>query len=255
MAQTVLMVQMASERVRHGVVQRQQARWALAALGALAIPLGWAAPAGASESAAAPAAAAPVDPDRSYALPLGAAYAIGPLLAFGIGGLLSEAEASDNVAVAVAAPMFLAPAAVHLYQGASDRVAVSLVSMVGVTFAGTLAGGVAGYLENQIVCDPEQDSECQDRGTGTTILGAAIGTIVGYATSAVLDVALRSSTPGQSAPAHGAPEQAARAGSARLWLAPLGTDEARSRSAAVRRSPSANPLAADGLMIGLTLRL
>jgi len=252
---TAQMLQISSERVRHGVAQRQQARWAWAALGALALLLGRAAPASAGEPAAAPAAAAPVDPERSYALPLGAAYAIAPFLAFGIGGLLSEAEASDNVAVAVAAPMFLAPAAVHLYQGASDRVAVSLVSMVGVTFAGTLAGGVVGYLENQIVCDPEQDSECQDRGIGTTILGAAIGTVVGYASSAVLDVVLRSSTPGQSAPAPSAPEQGARAGSAQLWLAPLGTDAARSRSAAVRRSPSANPLAADGLMIGVTLRL
>jgi hypothetical protein len=217
-----------------------------ASLGAFALQLCSLPAVAADEAPAVPPAAAPAADRHGYAATLGISYALAPLFALGIGGLLSKEGASDEIAVAVAGTMFLAPAGVHLYEGAAERALLSLLSMVGLTFAGTLAGGGVGYLENQLSCDPEQNSECQDRGTGTTILGAVIGTFVGYTSSAVLDVAL-----GSSDPAERAAEPSTR--TAQLWLQPLLSDVARTGNPAPSRSASAKPLAADGLLIGLTL--
>jgi hypothetical protein len=167
---------------------------------------------------------------------------------FGIGGALSRAGFSDEVAVAVAAPLFLAPAGVHMYEGAANRAVGSVGSMVGLTFAGMMLGAGAGYLENQINCDPERDSECQDRGIGTTILGAGIGVIVGYASNAILDVALNS-----SAPTPPVAEPAPRAAS--LWLAPVNSGAGREQRATQQASASAKSPGPDGLVIGLALAL
>jgi hypothetical protein len=181
-------------------------------------------------------------------VPLGIAYALAPLAAFGIGGALSKSGFSDEVAVAVAAPLFLAPAGVHVYEGAPDRGVRSLGSMLGLTFAGLMLGAGAGYLENQIRCDPERDSECDDRGIGTTILGGAIGVMVGYASSAILDVALNS-----SAPEPAEPRATPRAAS--VWFTPVNSSSGREQAAPQQPSVSAKSPGPDGLVIGLTLSL
>jgi hypothetical protein len=215
--------------------------------------LGSARPSAAAD--AAPATAARSEAQGSYGVPLGIAYALAPLAAFGIGGAVSRSGFSDEVAVGVAAPLFLAPAGVHVYEGAPQRAVLSLGSMLGLTFAGMMLGAGAGYLENQIRCDPERDSECEDRGIGTTILGGAIGVIVGYASNAVLDVALNSSAPEPSL-AELAPEPRATPRAARVWFAPVNSNAGRDHQrAAQQASASANSPGPDGLVVGLTLSL
>jgi hypothetical protein len=235
-------------------------RRGVTAAGALLLQLAWAPAASAGEPSAQPPPAPAVVAERSYAVQLGAAYTIAPLLALGIGGLLSKAEASDEVAVAAASTMFLAPAAVHLYEDRSDHVALSLISMVGITFGGVLLGGAAGHYGNQLLCDPDQNSECDDHGIGVMIEGAVIGGFVGYIGSAVLDIVLRSSTPAQSTSEPSAVEkrvadQRSPAGSATLWLEPVSSAGVRGGLPAARRPGGANPLAADGLVIGLRMSL
>jgi hypothetical protein len=202
-------------------------------------------------SAAAAAAAPPLAPpaaatpaEGSYPGTLTVAYVAAPLLALAIGGALSEVEASDEVAVALAGTMFLAPMGVHLYHRADERAALSLLSMIGLTLGGTLVGAGAGYLENQLSCDPAQDSECQDRGIGTTIAGAVIGSMVGYVASAVLDVSLRSS----------APETDLSAATAQIWIAPARSATRSAELAVTGRGAGRAPLG-DGILIGVTLRL
>ena len=233
----------------HGVAQRQQGVLLAALLGAAL--LGSARPATAAD-------ATPVAPARSeakgYGVPLGFAYALAPLAAFGIGGALSRAEFSDEVAVGVAAPMFLAPAGVHLYEGAPNRALVSLGSMLGLTFAGMMLGAGGGYLENQINCDPERNSECDDRGIGTTIMGAAVGVVVGYASSAILDVALNSSAPAPAQP-QPASEPRATTSAASVWFVPVNSSAGHDRGAARPASASAKSSGPDGLVVGLTLSL
>ena len=175
---------------------------------------------------------------------LSASYLLAPLCALAVGGGLSKLDASDGVAVAAGSTMFLAPMAVHLYHGAGDRSVISLVSMAGITLAGTLAGGGLGYLGNKLECDPEHDSECSDQAIGTIIGGAVLGGIVGYVASAVVDVAFRSS----------APEADRSAPAAQLWLAPLGS-AAKVSADGARRSTAATRPIEDGLLIGVTLRL
>ena len=116
-----------------------------------------------------------------------------------------------------------------------------------------ILGGAAGYLENQISCDPDRDSECNDRGIGTTILGAAIGVVVGYASNAILDVALNSSAP-EPAVAEPAPEPRAAARAASVWLAPVHSSAGRDQETA-QQSASAKSPAFAGLVVGLTLSL
>jgi hypothetical protein len=170
--------------------------------------------------------------DGSYAGTLGASYLVAPLLALAVGGGLSELEASDELAVLAGGTMFLAPMGVHLYHQRADRAGLALGSMFGITLGAAVSGGVLGYVENVIACDPDRESECADRGIGTIIVGAVIGSGVGYVTSAVLDVAFRSSAP-EAAP--NAPP------AAQFWLVP-------SRAAA-------SPVSADGLLVGVTWRL
>lgn len=233
-------------RLDHGVAQRQHGTRVAALLTAALLT---AALLGSARSAAA-ADGAGATPARSeeqggYGLPLGIAYALAPFAAFGIGGALSGWGSSDEAAIAAAAPLFLAPAAVHVYEGAPGRAVGALGSMLGLTFAGTILGAGAGYLENQISCDPERDSECNDRGIGTTILGSAIGVVVGYASNAILDVALNSSAP---EPAVAEPARAALAAS--VWLAPVNGSAGRDQQAA-----RAKPPAFAGLVVGLALSL
>jgi hypothetical protein len=217
---------------------------AVTQLSLLALALGAASPAAATENAASVALpAAPAKPASDYPGVLSVAYLVAPLFALAVGGGLSEVGASDEVAVAAASTMFLAPMAVHLYHGTSDRSVISLVSMAGITLAGALAGGVVGHFGNTLTCDPNQDSECDDRGIGTTIGGAVIGSMLGYVASAVLDVAFRSS----------APEATLSAGAAQVWLAPLGPSSALA-DRATRRSAAPRPLE-EGLLMGVTLRL
>ncbi|HEU4579837.1 MAG TPA: hypothetical protein VFS67_16370 [Polyangiaceae bacterium] len=235
----------------HGVAQQQQ-RASLAALLAAAL-LGFARPAAAAEPA--PSGAARAEAKTGYGVPLTFAYVLAPLAAFGLGGAISEAGFSDETAVGVAAPLFLAPAGVHLHEGTADRALISLGSMVGLTFGGLLLGAGAGYLENEINCDPERDSECQDRGIGTTIAGGVVGVIVGYTSSAILDVALNSSAlepPAESAPAEPAPAQRTRR-AASLWFTPVNSGTSRDPLAAPRASGSNK--APDGLVVGVALSL
>jgi hypothetical protein len=132
---------------------------------------------------------------------------------------------------------------VHLAKGTPERAGISVMSMFGLTAGGLFAGAGAGYLENKISCDPDQNSECADRGIGTLIIGAAVGSIVGYLTSAVIDVGFRSSAPeaDEAAPR----ERVAAKPAAQVWVAPL---------SAPRRQGSA-ATHGDGLMLGLTLQL
>lgn len=176
---------------------------------------------------------------------LAGAYVVAPLFALAIGGGLSELEASDTLAVAAASTMFLAPMAVHLLHDQGDRALLALASLLGITFAGTIAGGGLGYLENEIDCDPDQNSECADRAIGTTIVGAALGSMVGYVTSAVLDVSLRSS----------APEAPSNSASLRLWLVPARAESGSNTPSVQLRAAAPNPLGVDGLLMGMTLRL
>jgi hypothetical protein len=236
-------------RPDHGVAHRQHSPL-IAALLAAAL-LGSARPAAAAEAPAATPARAQAQ--GGYGLPLGLAYALAPLASFGIGGALSRAGFPDEVAVGVAAPLFLAPAGVHLYEGNANRAVGSVASMLGLTFAGVLLGAGAGYLENQINCDPERDSECQDRGIGTTILGAGIGVVVGYASNAILDVALNSSAP-EPGLAEPAPEPRAAPRAASIWLAPVNSSAGREPKT-VQAVSSAKAPGPDGLVIGLALSL
>jgi hypothetical protein len=238
-----LRVKISMRRPDHSVAQRQHGT-RIAALLAAAL-LGSARPAAAADG---PGATPARSEDRGgYGVPLGIAYALAPLAAFGIGGALSEAGASDDLAIGVAAPLFLAPAGVHMYHGEPGRAVGSLGSMLGLTLVGTILGTGAGYLENQIRCDPEQDSECNDRGIGSMILGSAIGVVVGYTSNAILDVALNSSAP---EPAEPAPEPRA----ASVWLAPVNSSAGREQKAA-QQSASARSPSFDGLVVGLTLSL
>jgi len=239
-------VKISMRRPDHGVARRQHSP-RIAALLAAAL-LGSARPAAAAD--ATPATASPPAERGGYGGPLGIAYALAPLASFGIGGALSSAGFSDEVAIGVAAPLFLAPAGVHLYEGAPGRAVGSLGSMLGLTFAGTILGAGGGYLENQIRCDPERDSECADRGIGTTILGAAIGVVIGYASNAVLDVVLNSDEP---VPALAEPAPPPLAAS--VWLAPVNSGAGREQRAAQEASASAPSPAPDGLLIGLALSL
>lgn len=236
-------------RPDHAVARRQHSPL-IAALLAAAL-LGSARPAAAADAPAATPARS--QEKGGYGLALGLAYALAPLGSFAIGGALSRAGFPDETAVGVAAPLFLAPAGVHLYEGAPGRALGSVGSMVGLTFAGMMLGAGAGYLENQIRCDPERDSECQDRGIGTTILGAAIGVVVGYAGNAILDVALNSSAP-EPAAAEPPPEPRAKPRAASLWLAPVNSSAGRDQKT-LPASASAKAPGPDGLVIGVALSL
>jgi hypothetical protein len=183
------------------------------------------------------------DPDGSYTGLLTGAYIVAPLLAGAIGGALAEVETDDFTAVLAGSTAFFIPMGVHLAKGTPERAGISVMSMCGLTVGGLFAGAGAGYLENKISCDPDQNSECADRGIGTLIIGAAVGSIVGYLTSAVIDVGFRSSAPeaDEAAPR----KQAAAKPAAQVWVAPL---------SAPRRQGSA-ATHGDGLMLGLTLQL
>jgi hypothetical protein len=237
-------------RPDHGVAHQQQGTL-LAVLLAAAL-LGSARPAAAADSA--PAAPAQPEVEAGYGVSLGIAYALAPLAAFGLGGALSRAGFTDEVAVGVAAPLFLAPAAVHLHEGTPYRALGSLASMLGLTFGGMVLGAGGGYLENKIRCDPERDSECDDRGIGTTIAGAVVGVIVGYTSNAILDVALNSSAP-EPEVAEPAPEPRAVPRAASIWLAPVNSSAGRDPSAPQHGSASARSAAPDGLVVGVTLSL
>lgn len=236
-------------RPDHGVAHRQHSPLIAALLAATL--LGSARPAVAADAPA----ATPARPEQKggYGVALGLAYALAPLASFAIGGALSRAGFPDETAVGVAAPLFLAPAGVHLYEGAPGRALGSVGSMVGLTFAGTMLGAGAGYLENQINCDTERHSECEDRGIGTTIMGAAIGVVVGYASNAILDVALNSSAP-EPAVDEPAPEARATPRAASIWLAPVNSSAGRDQKTA-QALASAKAPGPDGLLIGLALSL
>jgi len=218
----------------HCVAAEQQRRrpTTLAGTSVLLLVLGSSSIVRSAEPSPSPSRPAASASGGSYAAVLGASYVAAPLLALAVGGGLSEIEASDELVVLAGGAMFLAPMGVHLYQHRADRAGLALASMLGITLGATLGGGLLGYVENEIACDPERGSECDDHGIGTIILGAVIGSGVGYVTSAVLDVAFRSSEP-EAAP-NALP-------AVQLWLVP-------SRA-------TASAISADGLLLGMTLRL
>lgn len=175
---------------------------------------------------------------ESYALSLTIAYLLAPGLALAAGGGLSELEVSDGVAVLGGAAMFVLPAGVHLYNSDGRRAGVSFATMLGMTFAGVLTGGVTGYLIGSRGCEGNEDSDACNRRIGTTIIGAAVGGVVGYVGHAIWDVAARSDVPKTpETSAHGAPL---------VWFYP-------SLSRRAEHGQRATEL--DGFQLGITLSL
>ena len=158
---------------------------------------------------------------ESYRGALTASYVMAPLLALGVGGLLSGMEADDTWAVLGGTAMFLAPAAVHMGNGNVAQGPLSFLLLAGSTGAGMLLGGLTGYYVDAADCDPDQDSDsCDFAGFAGLVVGTLIGGVVGYTGFAIYDVSENGAVPlDESATDHARLE---------LWLSPVAAPQ-RSR--------------------------
>jgi hypothetical protein len=173
---------------------------------------------------------------ESYRGALTASYVMAPLLALGVGGLLSGMEVDDTWAVLGGTAMFLAPAAVHMGHGNVTQGPVSFLLLAGATGAGVLLGGLTGYYIDSADCDPAQDSDgCDFAGFTGLVAGALIGGVGAYTGYAIYDVSENGALP--------LDESATDEARLELWLSPVATPS-RSRG-------EARPF--DGVQLGARL--
>jgi len=254
----------------HGVVARSRPLALASALGLAiaACPLeALAAPSGApsetmaplAQSSAAPAAKAPLahapaaplvetspEPledaptprEDSYRGLLTASYILAPFAALAVGGGLSELEVSDELAVFGAGSMFLAPSIIHGAHG-NELAPLSFFGLVGSTVGGMFIGGVAGYYFGGLGCDPEEDSDsCDFAALGGVVYGALLGSVAGYTSFAIFDVAMNGAVPMEDPRADRATLQ--------LWVNPL-------PAVRTERAESTSPFS--GVQLGATLTM
>jgi len=161
---------------------------------------------------------------ESYRGLLTASYVMAPLLAAGVGGILSGLEVDDSLAVIGATSMFLAPAVVHMSHGNTTQGPVSFILLGLSTGAGLVLGSITGYMIESSGCDPSEDSDsCDFAGLNGLVWGGLIGSVVGYTGFAIYDVSENGAEPlDESATEHARVE---------LWLSPV-TAPKRSRTEA-----------------------
>jgi hypothetical protein len=217
-------------------------RWAALALLA-ALPC-WsrAAVAQVPDAAVAPASRheVPASREASYRGLLTTSYVLAPFLALGVGHLLSEGEAEDEIAALGAGTMFLVPAGVHMAHGNVAHGPLSFLGLAGSTGVSLLLGGFVGYNLGALGCDPAEDSEgCDFAGINGLVAGALLGGVTGYTAFAIYDVSANGAVALDEAP----PADHASLG---LWLSPM-------PAAKNERGEATAPFG--GLQIGASLQM
>jgi hypothetical protein len=149
------------------------------------------------------AAGASAAPRRAnYALRLGTAYAVTPVLALMAGQALSRVVPSGELAVMGGGLLLLLPPSIHIAHGATERAWRAVVFMVACTALMSTSGAAIGYAIGKASCDPDLSGECGLTALAWVLVGAAIGGLLGYIGHARRDVVLHSSVPDPAAPAH-----------------------------------------------------
>lgn len=186
--------------------------------------------------------APPANPNRTdYGLLLGATYALTPFIALATGGGLFELTRNDEIAVFGGLSMSLLPAAVHMAHGNVEHGALSFISMVGVTGASLLAGGLIGGIISSSTCESDSSDGCDFSALGGIIYGSLIGGVLGYTGYAIYDVSTNAWVETPSDP--GEQQSSTSLG---FWVRPL--PAARAVGADTARG-------FDGVMIGAALQM
>jgi hypothetical protein len=160
-----------------------------------------------------------------------------PLLAMGVGGMLSGLEVDDPLAVFGATSMFLAPAVVHMAHGNTAQGPVSFLLLGLSTGAGLVLGSITGYYIDSSGCDPSEDSDsCDFAGINGIIWGGLIGSVAGYTGFAIYDVSENGAEP--------LDERASDHARVELWLSPV---------SAPKRARAEGTPGFDGVQLGARL--
>lgn len=182
----------------------------------------------------------PAPREESYRGLLTTSYVLAPFLALGVGHMLSEGEAEDEIAALAAGTMFFVPAAVHMAHGNVAHGPLSFLGLAGSTSVSLLLGGFVGYNLGALGCDPAEDSDgCEFSGLNGLVAGALLGGITGYTAFAIYDVSANGAVALDAAP----PVDHASLG---LWLSPL---------PAAKNERGEATSAFGGLQIGATLQM